>query len=98
MSMQITPRNDLVLVKRLDPATKSLGGILLPDSAQKESVHVTVLAVGPGSLEHSDNSTDTADLKEGQIVVIGKYSGIEVAEGDPRLFVRQNEILGIINE
>jgi chaperonin GroES len=93
----IRPLFDRVLVKRNTEPTKTASGLFLPDSASKEKpVQGTVLAVGNGRVSDSGDITPLA-VKEGDTVVFGKYAGTEVKiEGEDRLILREDDILGIV--
>lgn len=92
----IIPLGDRVLVKQDDEPQKSEGGIFLPETAKEAPQWGTVLAVGPGrQLDNGDNRPLT--VKKGDKVIFGKYSGtkIKVAQEDV-LFMREEDILGIV--
>jgi chaperonin GroES len=98
--MNIKPRNDVVLVKRLTP--KYEGKLVLPDNAIEKPTEAVVVAVGPGAINpHFYGVTPeeparlTIDLKIGDLVFIGRYAGMEIEEsGEKLLFLREAEILG----
>src|SRR2546428_2177465 len=95
--MKVKPLNDRVLVKRVDPEEKAKGGIIIPDTAKEKPLEGKVVAVGAGRLD--DNGKRIApEVKAGDRVLIGKYTGTEVRIDDvEHVIVREEEILGIIS-
>lgn len=93
----IRPLFDRVLVKRSDEPTKTKSGLFLPDSASKEKpVQGTILAVGNGRVS-DDGKVTPLSVKEGDTVIFGKYAGTEVKiDGEDRLILREDDILGIV--
>jgi chaperonin GroES len=89
----LNPLDDRVVVKRLEAEEKTAGGIVLPDTAKEKPQKGEVLAVGPGKL--LDNGKRAApEVKPGDIVLFGKYSGNEVElEGDELVIIRMDDIL-----
>ncbi|MEI8208510.1 MAG: co-chaperone GroES [Methylococcales bacterium] len=94
--MSIRPLHDRVIVKRFEEETKTAGGIVLPGSAAEKPSQGKVLAVGNG--KPLDNGTVRAlEVKVGDTVLFGKYSGNEVkVDGDDLIVMREEDILGII--
>ncbi|MCG8378293.1 MAG: co-chaperone GroES [Proteobacteria bacterium] len=94
--MNIRPLHDRVIVKRVEEEKTSPGGIVIPDSATEKPVQGEVIAVGNGKL--LDNGELRAlDLKKGDKVLFGKYSGTEVkVDGDELLVLREDDIMGVI--
>ena len=95
--MDIKPLGDRVVIKPLEPESKSKGGIVLPDTAKEKPQEGKVIAVGRGKL--SDNGTVQApEVKVGDKVLYGKYSGNEITtkEGEELLIMREEDILAII--
>lgn len=74
----IRPLDDRVVVKPTEPVKKSEGGILLPDSAQEKSYKGIVVRVGPGALDRKTGQRDMGNLKPGDLILFGKYTGHEV--------------------
>jgi chaperonin GroES len=94
--MKIRPLHDRVIVKRIDSETKTKGGLFIPDSAKEKPIEGTVLAVGNGKLLE-DGSLRKLEVKEGDRVLFGKYSGTEVKlEGEEHLILREDDILGVV--
>ena len=96
--MNIRPLHDRVVVKRLAEETKSAGGILIPDAAAEKPSRGEVLAVGNGK-KLDNGTTQPMDVKVGNIVLFGKYSGTEVkVDGSEVLVMREDDILAVLNE
>jgi len=94
--MKVTPLSDRVLIKRLEAAEEKLGGIIIPDTAKEKPQQGQVVAVGPGRMTE-DGKRLTPDVKKGQRVLIGKYTGTEVKiEGHEYVILREDDILGIV--
>ena len=94
--MNIRPLQDRVIVKRMEEETTSAGGIVLPDSATEKPIRGEVTAVGPGKvLDNGDKRP--LDVKVGDTVLFGKYSGTEVKINDDEVLVmREEDIMGVI--
>ena len=96
MTTKIKPIGRKVLVKRLDAEEKTKGGIIVPDTAKEKPQEAEVVAVGPGRLEEGKHVA--LEVKNGDKVLIGKYSGTEVKiEGDEYLIMREDDILAIVD-
>lgn len=94
--MQIRPLHDRVIVKRVEEERKSPGGIVIPDSATEKPSRGEVLAVGNGKIL-DNGKVRPLDVKVGDTVLFGKYSGTEVkVEGDEVLVMREEDIMGVI--
>lgn len=94
--MKIKPLYDRILVKRLEATEEVRGGIIIPDSAKEKPLEATVVAVGPGKRTESGD-TMPMNLKEGDTVLIGKYSGTEVKVNDAEhIILREDEVLAVI--
>ena len=95
--MNIRPLHDRVIVRRMDEEKTSPGGIVIPDSAAEKPVKGEVLAIGKGKLlENGDVSP--LDVKVGDKILFGKYSGTEVnVDGEDLLVMREDDITAIIN-
>lgn len=94
--MNIRPLHDRVLVKRMEEERMSAGGIVIPDSAKEKPIQGEVLAVGKGKLlENGD--IRPLDVRVGDRILFGKYSGTEVKlEGQELLVMREDDIMGVI--
>jgi len=94
--MKIRPLQDRVIVKRLEEEETSKGGIIIPDSAKEKPIEGKVIAVGKGKIL-DDGTVRPLDIKEGDRVLFGKYSGTDVhIEGEEHLILREDDILGVI--
>lgn len=95
--MELRPLQDRVVVQRLDEETKTAGGIIIPDNHTEKPSQGKILAVGTG-YRLQDGSIRNLDVKVGDKVLFGKYSGTEVkVDGKPVLIMKEDEILGILN-
>jgi chaperonin GroES len=96
--MKIRPLHDRVIVKRLEEEEKTKGGIIIPDTAKEKPLEGKVIAAGKGKILESEE-VRPLDVKEGDRVLFGKYSGTEVKiEGEEHLILREEDILGIIEK
>ena len=94
--MKIRPLQDRVIVKRLEEEEKTKGGIIIPDSAKEKPQEGKVIAVGKGKVSE-EGKVIPLDVKVGDKILFGKYSGSEVKiEGEEHLIMREEDILGII--
>lgn len=94
--MNIRPLHDRVIVKRVEEDTVSPGGIVIPDSATEKPIEGEIIAVGNGKLLEN-GELRALDLKKGDKVLFGKYSGTEVKVGGEDLLVlREDDIMGVI--
>ena len=94
--MNIRPLHDRVVVKRVEEDKTSAGGIVIPDSATEKPIEGKVVAVGNGKILDS-GEVRALDVKKGDKIMFGKYSGTEVkVDGDVYLVMREDDIMGII--
>ena len=94
--MRIRPLGDRILLKRIEEEDKSKGGIIIPDTAKEKPQEGRVVAVGKGRLLE-DGKLVPLEVKKGDRVLFGKYSGTEVKlEGEEHLIVKEDDILGVI--
>jgi chaperonin GroES len=94
--MKVTPLHDRVLVKRLEAEETTKGGIIIPDTAKEKPQEAQVIAVGKGRVTE-DGKVVPLDVKIGDKVLIGKFSGTEVnIDGEEHVIVREEEILAKI--
>jgi len=94
--MQVRPLQDRVLVKRMEEETKTATGIIIPDSNKEKPAQGKVVAVGTG-YRSEDGKVRPLDVKAGDTVLFGKYSGSEVkVDGSEYLIMKEDEILGVI--
>ena len=93
---KIRPLQDRIIVERLAPEEKSVGGLFLPDNAQERPQRGRVIAVGKGKVR-DDGTVNPVDVKEGDEILFGKYSGVEVkVEGPDVLLMRDDDVLGVV--
>ena len=96
--MKFRPLHDRVVVKRIEAEQKTAGGIIIPDTAKEKPQEGEVVAVGPGRLTE-DGKRITPEVKKGDRILIGKYSGTDVKiEGTEYVILREDEVLGILNK
>jgi chaperonin GroES len=96
MATKITPLHDRVIVRRIEEGEQVRGGIIIPDSAKEKPQEGEVIAVGDGKYKE-DGTRQTLDVKVGDRVLFGKYSGSEIKiDNEEYLMMREDEILGII--
>lgn len=96
--MKLRPLHDRVIVKRLEEEKKSAGGILIPDSAAEKPSKGEVLAVGAGKVM-DDGKIRPCDVKKGDIVLFGKYSGSEVkVDGAELVVMREDDIMAVFTK
>src|SRR5947199_342962 len=97
MATTIRPLHDRVIIKRLDEEEQIRGGIIIPDTAREKPQQGEVIAAGEGKFRE-DGTRQPLDVKAGDRVLFGKYSGSEIKlDGDEFIIMREDEILGIIN-
>ena len=94
--MKIRPLHDRVIVKREDEERKSPGGIVIPDTAAEKPIRGKIMAVGKGKILEN-GSVRPLDLKVGDKILFGKYSGTEVkVDGDELLVMREEDVIAVI--
>ena len=94
--MKFRPLHDRVVVERIDADAKSAGGILIPDSAQEKPSQGEIVAVGPGGRDEAGKLIPI-DLKKGDRVLFGKWSGTEVKiDGEDLLILKETDVLAIV--
>ena len=98
MATNITPLHDRVIIKRIeDNVNQTAGGLFIPDTAKEKPQEGEVIAAGDGKYKE-DGTRQSLDVKAGDRVLFGKYSGSEIKlDGDEFIIMREDEILGIIN-
>ena len=95
--MKFRPLHDRVLLKRIEQEGKTAGGIIIPDTAKEKPMEAEVLAVGPGPYNEDGDERIKLDVKEGDRVLISKWSGTEITvDGQELLVVKESDIMGII--
>jgi chaperonin GroES len=94
--MSFRPLHDRVVVRRLDSEEKTAGGIIIPDTAKEKPSEGEVISVGPGARDESGKLV-TPDVKAGDRVLFGKWSGTEVKiNGEDLLIMKESDIMGVI--
>jgi len=94
--MMLRPLQDRVLIRRVEPEVKTAGGIFIPDSVQEKPMEGEVIAVGPGARDES-GKLQPLELKAGDRVLFGKWSGTEVKiDGQELLIMKESDIMGVI--
>ncbi len=98
MATKITPLHDRVILKRIeDNVNQTAGGLFIPDSAKEKPQEGEVIAAGDGKYKE-DGTRQSLDVKAGDRVLFGKYSGSEIKlDGEEFIIMREDEILGVIN-
>ena len=95
--MKLRPLQDRVLVRRVEPETKTAGGIFIPDTAQEKPTEGEVVAVGPGTRDEA-GKIYPLDVKPGDRVLFGKWSGSEVKlDGEDLMIMKESDIMGILD-
>ena len=96
--MKFRPLHDRVAVKRLDAETKSAGGIIIPDTAAEKPQQGEIVAAGPGARDETGKLVPL-DVKKGDKVLFGKWSGTEVqVDGQELLIMKESDIMGVLDE
>jgi chaperonin GroES len=94
--MKFRPLHDRVVIQRVDEEEKSKGGIIIPDTAKEKPMEGKVVAVGPGA-RGEDGKIHPLDVKKGDRVLFGKWSGTEVKlDGDELIIMKESDVMGII--
>jgi chaperonin GroES len=95
MAQKVRPLHDRVIVRRIQEEEKSKGGIIIPDTAKEKPQEGEVIAAGPG--RRDNGSLVALDVRKGDRVLFGKYSGTEIKlDGEEHLILREDDILGVI--
>ena len=96
MGMNFRPLHDRVVVKRIDEEAKTAGGIIIPDTAKEKPMQGKIVAVGPGKRNDS-GELSPLDVKSGDTVIFGKWSGTEVTiDGQELLIMNESDIMGVL--
>ncbi len=97
MAIKVRPLHDRIIVQRLEEEEQQVGGIIIPDTAKEKPQQGKVMAVGKGKLKE-DGGILPMDVKEGDTILFGKYSGQEIKlDGDDYMIMREDEVLGVVN-
>jgi chaperonin GroES len=95
--MAFRPLGDRVLVKRVEEETKTKGGIIIPDTVKEKPQEGEILAVGPGARDEKTGARIEPDVKVGDRILFGKWSGTEVKiDGDDLIIMKESDVLGIV--
>lgn len=96
--MSFKPLQDRILIKAIEQEAKTSGGIIIPDTAKEKPMEGRVVAIGPGARD-KDGKLVPMDVKVGDRVLYGKYSGSEVKiDGEDLLIVKETDIMGVVEE
>ena len=96
--MRFRPLHDRVVIKRVEGEQKTKGGIIIPDTAKEKPMQGEVIAVGPGARNEAGEIV-ALDLKAGDRILFGKWSGTEVKlDGEDLLIMKESDIMGVIEE
>ena len=96
--MKFRPLHDRVVVRRADSETKTAGGIIIPDTADEKPQQGEIIAVGPGARDESGKLVPL-DVKKGDKVLFGKWSGTEVKiDGKELLIMKESDIMGVLDK
>ena len=96
--MKFRPLHDRVLVRRVEEEAKTKGGIIIPDTAKEKPMQGEVLAVGPGARDER-GELQPLDVKAGDRVLFGKWSGTEVKmDGEELLIMKESDVMGVVEE
>jgi chaperonin GroES len=94
--MKVRPLHDRIIVHRIEEGEQKVGGIIIPDTAKEKPQQGKVIAVGSGKVK-DDGKRVPPDVKEGDTILFGKYSGQEIKiDGDEHLIMREDEVLAVI--
>jgi chaperonin GroES len=96
--MTLRPLQDRVLIRRIEPAAKTAGGIIIPDTAQEKPMEGEVVAAGPGARDEN-GQLHALDVEVGDRVLFGKWSGSEIKlNGEDLLIMKESDIMGVVDE
>ena len=94
--MKVRPLHDRIIVKRIEEGEQKVGGIIIPDTAKEKPQQGKVIAAGTGKVK-DDGKRTPLDVKEGDTILFGKYSGQEIKlDGDEFLIMREEEVLAVL--
>jgi chaperonin GroES len=94
--MKFRPLHDRVMIRRVDPETKTAGGLIIPDTAQEKPMEGEIVAVGPGA-RNEKGTVVPLDVKAGDRILFGKWSGTEIKlDGEDLLIMGESDIMGVI--
>ena len=94
--MKVRPLHDRIIVQRIEEGEQKVGGIIIPDSAKEKPQQGKVIAVGKGKVKE-DNTRQPLDVKEGDTILFGKYSGQDIkVDGEEYLIMSEDEVLAVL--
>jgi chaperonin GroES len=94
--MNVRPLHDRILIQRLEEGEQKVGGIIIPDTAKEKPQQGKVIAAGAGKI-NDDGTRQAPDVKAGDLVLFGKYSGQEIKlDGEDYLIMREEDVLGVL--
>jgi chaperonin GroES len=94
--MNVRPLHDRIIIQRIEEGEQKVGGIIIPDSAKEKPQQGKVIATGAGKVK-DDGTRQRPDVKTGDLILFGKYSGQEIKlDGEEYLIMREEEVLGVI--
>ena len=95
--MNVRPLHDRIIVQRLEEGEQKVGGIIIPDTAKEKPQQGKVIAAGAGK-QKDDGKRIPLDVKEGDTILFGKYSGQEIKlDGEDYLIMKEDEVLGVVD-
>ena len=95
--MNFRPLGDRVVVRRVKETAKSAGGIIIPETAQEKPQEGEIVSVGPGALDEKTGKRTPLEVKAGDHVLFGKWSGTEVKlDGEELLIMKENDVMGVL--
>ena len=98
MAVKVRPLHDRIIVERIEEGEQQVGGIIIPDTAKEKPQQGKIIAAGKGKVK-DDGTVTPLDVKAGDTVLFGKYSGQEIKlDGEEFLIMREDEILGVIEK
>jgi len=96
--MRLRPLQDRVLIRRIEQAAKTAGGIIIPDAAQEKPTEGEVVAVGPGARDEK-GTLHALDINVGDRILFGKWGGSEITlDGEHLLIMKESDIMGVVDE
>jgi chaperonin GroES len=96
--MKFRPLQDRVLIRRVEEATKTPGGIIIPDTAKEKPMEGEIVAVGPGA-RGEDGKLHSLDVKSGDRVLFAKWSGTEIKlDGEDLIIMKESDIMGVVDQ
>ena len=96
--MKFRPLGDRVVVRRIKEDTKTAGGIIIPETAQEKPQEGEIISVGPGAIDEKSGKRTPLEVKAGDVVLFGKWSGTEVKiDGEELIIMKESDIMGILD-